>query len=247
MVLAVKKTEPQYSFGKAERPPIYPPSHTPGPIYPQTKVSNLKYDKPPSWKIGDAKRQELYNNEIYNYFKYPYDEASDLSKIPKKWDHIKGGAPTLDPRIRYDFTEKVPGPGRYDPDYRNKSQVPHAPTYVLGVKGNGCSLDMETGTGINVAPWTYKQDNDIALSKHPKFPKYSFQQAERKGLATKPWTKNESYFLYSSVGNQIMTQKRTEPIQSMPKSTRDGRFKCGMFKSMMERQPASIKIAMPNF
>lgn len=247
MVLAVKRTEPMYSFGKAERPPIYSSSNTPGPIYPQTKVSNIKYSKPPEWKIGDAKRGNLYTNEIYNYFRYPYDEASDLSKIPKRWDHIKGGAPTLDPRIRYDFTEKVPGPGRYDPDFRSKSQTEKAPSYVLGLKPSGCSLDLETGTGINVAPWTYKKENDIFLSKHPKFPKYTFQKAERQGLATKPWTKNESYFLYSSIGNQIMTQKRTEPIQSLTKSTRDGRLKCGVFKSMMERTPQSIRIPMPKF
>ena len=44
-----------------------------------------------------------------------------------------------------------------------------------------------------------------------------------------------------------MTQKPTEPIQSLPKSTRDGRLKQGMFKSMMERQPQKIRIQMPKF
>ena len=53
--------------------------------------------------------------------------------------------------------------------------------------------------------------------------------------------------MYSSFGNQIMTKKTTEPIQSMTKSTRDGRLKCGMFKSMMERQPTSIRIPLPKF
>ena len=122
-----------------------------------------------------------------------------------------------------------------------------APTYVLGIRQNGCSLDLATGTGKNVAPWTYKQDNVVSLSQHPKFAKYSFQKAERKGLEEKVWTKNESYFLYSAFGNQIMTKKPTEPIQSMTKSTRDGRLKCGVFKSMMERQPQSIRIPMPKF
>ena len=113
MVLAGIRTEPQYSIGKAERSPIYEIIKTPGPIYSQKNASNIKFSKPPEWKIGDAKRAPLYSNEIYNYYKYPYDEESDLSKIPKKWDHVKGGAPTLDPRIRYDFTEKVPGPGTF--------------------------------------------------------------------------------------------------------------------------------------
>lgn len=44
-----------------------------------------------------------------------------------------------------------------------------------------------------------------------------------------------------------MTTKTTEPIQSMPKSTRNGRLKCGYFKSMMERQPSPIRIPLPNF
>ena len=44
-----------------------------------------------------------------------------------------------------------------------------------------------------------------------------------------------------------MTKKNTEPIQSMTKSTRDGRLKCGVFKSMMERQPTSIRIPLPKF
>jgi len=247
MVLAGIKTSPQYSIGKAQRSPIYEIIKTPGPIYSQKNASNLKFSKPPEWKIGDGKRSNLYSCEIYNYYKYPYDEASDLSKIPKKWDHVRGGAPTLEPRIRYDFTEKVPGPGRYDPEFRSRSQCQKAPSYVLGLRTNATNWNMSTGTGKNVAPGSYNQDKVIALSQHPKFAKYSFQKAERKGLEEKLWTKNESYFLYSSFGNQIMTKKPTEPIQSMTKATREGRLKCGVFKSMMERQPQSIKIAMPKF
>ena len=247
MVLGSLKTNPSYSIGKAQRAPMYEIIKTPGPIYKHDNLSNLKYDKPPSWKIGDGKRSPLYSGEIYNYYKYPYDENSDISKIPKRWDHVRGGAPTLDPRIRYDFSEKVPGPGRYDPNYRSKSQVFKAPSYVLGVKGNANSLDLKTGTGKNVAPWSYDQSKVLSLSQHPKFAKYSFQKAERKGPEQKLWTKNESYFMYSSFGNQIMTMKNTEPIQSMTKSTRDGRLKCGVFKSMMERQPKPIKIPLPNF
>ena len=181
------------------------------------------------------------------YFKYPYDKTSDISLIPKKWENIKGGAPTLEPRIRFDYIEKAPGPGRYDPKYRSKSQCQKAPSYVLGIKPNGCSIDTPTGTGINVAPWSYKQDNVKALSQHPNFAKYSFQKAPRKGLEEKVWTKNESYFVYSSFGNQIMTKKPTEPIITLPKATRDGQLKRGIFKSMMERQPKPIKIPLPNF
>ena len=247
MVLASLKTEPQYSMGKASRPPIYDIIKTPGPIYSQDKLSNIKFNKPPQWKIGTGNRSPLHVGEIFTYFKYPYDKTADISLIPKRWKNIKGGAATLEPRIRYDFIEKNPGPGRYDPKNRSRSQCTTAPSYYLGIKPKGCSIDTPTGTGINVAPWTYKQDNVKTLSQHPNFAKYSFQKAPRKGLEEKVWTKNESYFVYSSFGNQIMTTKTTEPIQSMTKSTRDGQLKRGIFKSMMERQPKPIKIPLPNF
>ena len=247
MVLGTLKTEPKYSIGKASRRPIYDIIKTPGPIYSHLKGSNIKFDKPPEWRIGTSQRTPLNNGEIYNYFKHPYDKNSDISLIPKLWENIKGGAPTLEPRIRYDFTEKVPGPGRYEPQYKSKSQCKTSPSYILGIKPKGCSIDTPTGTGINVAPWTYKNEKFEALSQHPKFAKYSFQKAQRKGLEQRLWTKNESYFVYSSFGNQIMTKKNSEPIQSMTKSTRDGRLKCGVFKSMMERQPKPIKIPLPNF
>jgi hypothetical protein len=68
MVLAGIKTEPQYSMGKAARPPIFENIKTPGPIYSQSKASNIKFAKPPEWKIGDAKRSPLYSNEIFNYY-----------------------------------------------------------------------------------------------------------------------------------------------------------------------------------
>ena len=137
MVLGTLKTEPQYSIGKGPRPPIYNIVKTPGPIYSQDKVSNLKFDKPPQWRIGTGERSPLRSGEIYNYFKYPYDKSSDISLIPKKWENVKGGAPTLEPRIRYDFIEKVPGPGRYDPKYQSQSQVKKTPSYFLGIKPSG--------------------------------------------------------------------------------------------------------------
>jgi hypothetical protein len=247
MILAEKPTAPKYSIGKAKRQPLYSSSNTPGPIYSLRAGLNMKYDRPPEWKIGDSKRSPLYSNEIFEYYKHDYDENSDLSKIPKKWNHIIGGAASLEPRIKYDFSEKVPGPGRYDANYSAKSQAYRAPTYPLQFKTKFNSLDLSTGTGRNVGPNSYNQDNLNALSQHSKFPVYSFNKEKRQGMANKIWTKNESYFLYSSIGTQIMTQKPTEPIQSLPKSTRDGRLKQGMFKSMMERQPQKIRIQMPKF
>lgn len=153
MVLADYPTNPKYSIGKAKRKPLYEFTNTPGPIYSQDNTANLKYHSEQKWKIGDSKRPPLYTNERYDYYNYPYDETTDLGAIQKKWKHIPGGAATLDPRIKYDFNEKVPGPGRYEPNYT--TQLKREPAYHLGLKLNsGSSLSLSTGTGINVAPWT---------------------------------------------------------------------------------------------
>ena len=84
MVLGNLITEPQYSIGKAQRSPIYEIIKTPGPIYSHEKGSNIKFYKPPEWKIGTGNRSPLYSNEIYNYFKYPYDKNSDLSQTEQE-------------------------------------------------------------------------------------------------------------------------------------------------------------------
>ena len=56
MVLANIRTEPMYSMGKASRRPIYEIIKTPGPIYSHDNLANLKFNKPPEWKISDGKR-----------------------------------------------------------------------------------------------------------------------------------------------------------------------------------------------
>ncbi len=186
--------------------------------------------------------------EVYEYYKYKYDESSDLSKISKKWNNIPGGAPVLEQRNRYNFVDETPGPGRYDPDFNSRSQSVRAPTYVLGIKTDfGSSFSSVGGAGKNVSPFSYKQENFKKLSTHIQRPIYSFQRDRRKDLADKQWTKKESYYMYSSIGEQIMTQKPTQPIQSMPHCTREDRLKTGIFKANMERQPQSIRIPMLNF
>lgn len=51
----------------------------------------------------------------------------------------------------------------------------------------------------------------------------------------------------SSVGQQVMNKKRTEPIINLGKSTRDREKKRGVFNAMMERRPQSVRIQMPKF
>lgn len=247
MVLAEFPTNPRYSIGKARRKPLYLPNNNPGPQYSQDGYGDIKFSKPPQWKIGNALRPPLNTNERYDYFNYPYDESSDLGKLPKRWDTVIGGATTLDPRIKYDFTEKVPGPGRYEPRHEALSQSRKSPTYYLGQKLKASAIALETGTGVNVAPWTYNQDRVTSLSQHKAYPVYSFQKDKRKGLNERIWTKNETYYIYSSIGHQIMTQKPTMPIQSFEKASKEKLNNRGIFKTMMERAPQKISIAMPKF
>jgi hypothetical protein len=49
------------------------------------------------------------------------------------------------------------------------------------------------------------------------------------------------------MGTQVQSKKKTEEMVKIGKSTREREKKRGTFKSMMERQPMSIKIAMPKF
>ena len=248
MILSSEKSSPIFSLPKSKRKPLYTITKTPGPIYDPKAQLNMKYATPPSWKIGQSLRPPLSSQEIYDVYKYEYDETNDLSKLQKKWNHIPGGAGTLEVRDRYNLDELTPGPGRYEPNYDFRSQSVHAPTFALGIKTNfNSSIDPNSGAGKNVAPWTYKLDNYNSLSQHRKFPQFSFQKALRKSPSEKVWTKKESYFIYSSLGEQIMTQKPTLPMHSMTKSSRDDRKKLGVFKSMMERNPSSVRIQMPKF
>lgn len=209
------------------------------------EVTKYKFETSHKWRIGSAKRPSLTNGEKYEYFKHVYNQKEDLSRFPKKWGKTIGGAKVLEPRIKYDYREKTPGPGRYTPSM--KSVRPKSAKYFIGEKTGFSALNLMTGTNQTVGPGKYQPENTKYYSHHPKFPIYSIGKANRKPLYNKPWTKNESYWIYSSMGNQVQSKKKTEEMVKIGKSTREHEKKRGMFKSMMERQPVSIKIPMPKF
>ena len=106
----------------------------------------------------------------------------------------------------------------------------------------------DTGTNPNVGPGKYKVGTaDRSLSNWKNAPLYSVGKGQRRGLYNKYWQKNETYYMYSSVGEQIMTKKRTEPRPKEGRSTRAIEQKRGVFRSMMERQPMRVSIPMPKF
>lgn len=202
-----------------------------------------KYPKGNKWVIGTGKRQPLTTNEIYEYFKHKYNKKEDLSLLKKQWEKIIGGDIGHDPRIKYDFREKTPGPGRYTPTM--KYTRPKSASYYIGEKIGYSSLKMFTGTDEKVGPGKYRPETAAYHSHHPKFPQYSIGKGERPPLHQKPWTIEETYWVNSSMGAQVQSTKKTETILTFGDSTRDKEKLRGIFGSMMERRPASVRIPMP--
>jgi hypothetical protein len=124
-----------------------------------------------------------------------YDDKYDFAKSKKKWKKITGGAMLLEKRIKYDYREEVPGPGRYEPQIKNVVQ--RAPSYYLGEKSNFNSLNLNTGTNEVVGPGAYDVVEAKKTSKHHDSPKWTIGKDKRKGLNLKTWTKNETYQNYS--------------------------------------------------
>ena len=173
----------------------------------------------------------------------------------------------LEARIKYDFRETVPGPGRYEPSY--KLTKPHGFTYFIGEKFKTLTLNLLTGTDKVVGPGKYdvvysmndlignsKKDIDWGkkfaevkrnkhTSIHQDFPIWSFGKGKRKELYNKTWTKNETYEIYSSVGDQIRTHKKSEPKINIGKSTRETEKFRGIFANTMDRIPSKISIPLP--
>lgn len=221
------------------------PEDTPGPMYTPANEEYYKFKYAPKWKIGNGLRPPLYEGERFEYFNHPYNEADDLGKLPKKWNRQIGGAIPLEPRVKYDFREGVPGPGRYEPNI--KAVKPSDPCYYIGEKVSSLSLKLLTGTGTVVGPGKYDVEKSKLTSIHKNLPIWSIGKDKRKGLYNKTWTKNETYELYSSVGKQIRTHKRSEAEIKMGKSTRDGEKQRGVFPQMMDRQPTKIRLPVPKF
>lgn len=208
LILSDEKTKPTFSFGSAQRfantgDLITIPKNNPGPIYDVN--DNFKYKsvriflnkKPSKWKIGNGARPPIHSGEKYEHYDHIYDENYDFKDVPKRWNKVRGAAYSTEPRIKYDFREGVPGPGRYDPDIKTKSKK--SPAYYLGEKANFNSLNLLVGTDGVVGPGKYTVEASKKTSKHRDYPKVSFTKDKRKGLNYKTWTQNETYQKYSYI------------------------------------------------
>ena len=165
--------------------------------------------------------------------------------MPKKWGKIKGGSINLEPKIKYDYRENSPGPGRYEPSlYLTR---PRGFNYVFGEKLGSFSFKNKIGTNEMVGPSSYKVEQSKNHSKHKDFPMWSFGKDRRKGLFNKTWSKNETYEIYSSIGDQIRAYKISEPKINIGKSTRDIEKLRGFFPATMARIPSKVYIPLPKF
>ena len=247
MILANERSKPIFSIGNAKRFNYSTGFNTPGPdSYSPSNVESYKYKTSTHWKIGTSSRPPLSSNERYTYYNHRYSPLDDFATLPKKWNRTIGGSIGVSPKTSYNFREKTPGPGRYEPSLRLVRAK--TPSYYVGEKTNGSSIKLLTGTNPNVGPGKYKVGTaDRSLSNWKNAPLYSVGKGQRRGLYNKYWQKNETYYMYSSVGEQIMTKKRTEPRPKEGRSTRAIEQKRGVFRSMMERQPVRVNIPMPKF
>jgi hypothetical protein len=143
----------------------------------------------------------------------------------------------------------------------------------MGEKYKTLTLNLLTGTDNVVGPGKYdivysmndlenkdgKDKNDIKswgkklrevkrnkyTSIHLDAPIWSIGKDKRKGLFNQTWTKNETYEIYSCVGDQIRTHKRSEPKINIGKATRDTEKIRGVFANTMSRIPTKVYIPLP--
>ena len=148
-------------------------------------------------------------------------------------------------QIKYDFKEGAPGPGRYEPDM--KGVKTKFPAYFFGEKTNLNSLNLMVGTNEIVGPGAYKVEKAGFTSIHQIAPKYTLPKDKRKGLNNKVFTKNETYYLYSSCATQIDSKKNSEAKLTFCKADRDKEKKVGMFPSTMSKMPTKVRIEHPKF
>lgn len=111
--------------------------------------------------------------------------------------------------------------------------------------------DLEIAKNKNKKKDWYKTFNEVKRNKytsiHQDPPIWSIGKDKRKGLFNKTWTKNETYEIYSSMGDQVRNYRTSEPKINIGKSTRDIEKHRGIFPSTMSRIPSKVCIPLPKF
>lgn len=99
-------------------------------------------------------------------------------------------------------------------------------------------------TDEKVGPGKYVTEGKFT-SKHRIPSSWSVPRSQRKGMVNKT-TVNETYEVYSSMGRQLTSKKRTETMSSLGKERKDKMTK-GILPSHMNYRPTRVSIPIPHF
>lgn len=136
----------------------------------------------------------------------------------------------------------TPGPGRYNPKVEPVKLRP--PSYYMAEKTNKFAIKLETGTDEKVGPGKYVTEGKYT-SKHNTPSKWSIPKQPKKPIIINTPSKNQTYFIYSSLGNQIISKKKTEVQNSIGKEAKD-RMVRGTFSAHLSFRPTRISLPLPN-
>ena len=203
-------------------------------LYNPKPVHYYKYPTSPKFSFSKAKKCDFRSKTLYNFYTNKYDPKTDGEKIGKKWDRIVGGFIATGGKFSEEnskFYDKytTPGPGRYNPKYLYFKYPQHR-IKSFGAKTK-LSLSPTTSTPVNIAPGSYNTDMKLgAKTNNFKFadaPKFKFGTGKRREIAYGDNFLGENNYQYSSLGEQVMTQKSSSPGYSLG---REKRFRKIYFK-----------------
>ena len=189
----------------------------------------------------------MADNEKFEYFKHPdrkpFIDRSQNIYNQTKWTKVKGGAIGHDEKMNEDKKRaQTPGPGNYNPILKQVKKRP--PSYFLGEKNSELSIKLMVGTNDKVGPGSYVTEGKFT-SKHQLSPHWKMPVSKRRPLSSKPVAKTETYYLYSAIGDQVMSNKKTEVKNSIGKEKKDKQNIRGIFPAHMSFKPASIALPHP--
>lgn len=224
--------------------------NTPLANYNVTDSSIYKYKTPSKVKIGTSQRPSLSKTEKYSYYNHKdivFNNNITTNLLNQsRFNNLKGGSIGISSR-EDNYINKVraqtPGPDYYNTSNLDKIKK-RPPSYYISEKCFPSSLINQSGTSVKVGPGRYSIINKVT-SIHKSVPIYSFTK-DVKSRRSKENTKNQSYFMYSSLGKQAMSMKRSENKISVGKESRGNSAK-GVYKAHMSFQPVKVNIPMPSF
>lgn len=260
MQVSNKTSAPSYGFGTSSRQKqakVYQSEElsrtqfvgktSPGPNYEVRDTDKFTYKNDPSWSLGKEVRNTLNTGPKHaHYTRQDVDFDPITAHNSTKWNQ---GATKIGLASR--FTDdagkykNTPGP-EYDPNVR--PEIPNAPKFSLGIRRDvkGASpLILMASTPNIVGPGSYikqGQGNTSTMADHPEFsfPKDPKFKAQSSGIQ-----KNQTYDTRSSMGAQTASTKKSMAQVSFGKAKKD--YNTGTFKSMMAKQPVSLRIPHPRY